>query len=251
MPLRGGTYFERAGSGPRLLFCNGSGQTLEGGRFLIDLFGADFDVLAFDYRGLGRSEETEAYEMQALADDVLALLDHVGWEQARVLGISFGGMVAQQLAVTAPERVERLALLCTSSGGDGGSSYPLDELIDRADAASELPTLVDTRFTPEWLAEHPAERGLADLLSRTQTSSGASYRLQMEARRRFDVFGRLPDVSCPTLVAAGRYDGIAPVANGEAIAARIPGAELRIYEGGHAFFVQDAAAVPEIVGFLS
>ena len=58
-------------------------------------------------------------------------------------------------------------------------------------------------------------------------------------------------VTCPTLVASGRYDGIAPPSNGTAIAERIPGAELRIYEGGHAFFAQDRQALPDIIDFLA
>jgi pimeloyl-ACP methyl ester carboxylesterase len=65
------------------------------------------------------------------------------------------------------------------------------------------------------------------------------------------VTDRLGAITCPTLVASGRYDGIAPVANGEVIAARISGAELRVYEGGHAFFAQDRAALPEILDFLA
>ena len=73
---------------------------------------------------------------------------------------------------------------------------------------------------------------------------------QMEARSHHDVWDRLHLVACPTLVAAGRYDGVAPPGNGEAIASRIPGAELRLYEGGHAFFVQDPTAGPEIIEFL-
>ena len=64
------------------------------------------------------------------------------------------------------------------------------------------------------------------------------------------MWDRLDRISCPTLVAAGRYDGIAPPANGEGIAGRIPGAELRLYEGGHAFFGQDPAALPEVLDFL-
>jgi pimeloyl-ACP methyl ester carboxylesterase len=64
------------------------------------------------------------------------------------------------------------------------------------------------------------------------------------------VYDRLPRVSCPTLVAAGRYDGIAPPANAEAIASQVPGAELRLYEGGHAFFAQDPQAFPDVIEFL-
>ena len=62
---------------------------------------------------------------------------------------------------------------------------------------------------------------------------------------------RLAAVTCPTLVAAGRYDGIAPLPNSEAIVARIPGAELRVYEGGHIFFAQDPTALPEVFDFLA
>ena len=68
---------------------------------------------------------------------------------------------------------------------------------------------------------------------------------------RHDVCDRLHVVSCPTLVACGRFDGIAPVGNSEAIAARVPNADLRFYDGGHAFFAQDARALPEILDFLA
>ena len=73
---------------------------------------------------------------------------------------------------------------------------------------------------------------------------------QIEARAGHDVWDRLPSITCPTLVACGRYDGIAPLENGRAIASRIPRAEFRDYEGGHAFLVQDPAAMGDLVGFL-
>lgn len=73
----------------------------------------------------------------------------------------------------------------------------------------------------------------------------------MEARRHHDVWERLGAVTCPTLVAGGRFDGIAPPANAEAIASRIAGAELRLYEGGHAFFAQARDALPEVLASLA
>jgi pimeloyl-ACP methyl ester carboxylesterase len=76
-------------------------------------------------------------------------------------------------------------------------------------------------------------------------------REQLDARRRHDVWDRLPRITCPTIVAGGRFDGIAPPANSEAIASRVPGAELRLYDGGHAFFAQDARALPEILEVLA
>jgi len=174
-----------------------------------------------------------------------------------VVGISFGGMVAQELAVTWPERVERLALLCTSPGGVGGSSYPLHELesLPLEDRQAVGLRLLDDRFTPEHLDRDPAARGLAEMmaargLAPKTDEERRGEREQLGARRHHDVCDRLAGITAPTLIAAGRYDGIAPIANSEEIAARVPGSELRIYEGGHAFIGQDPKALPEIVSFL-
>ncbi len=251
-------HHQRQGTGRRLLYLNGSGATLATSALLLAPFEARFDVLALDQRGLGRTSVPPGpYAMADYAADALALLDHVGWASCRVVGISFGGMVAQELAVTAPERVERLALLCTSPGGAGGASYPLHELRDLppADRARLGTELLDTRFTPGWLAEHEHDRGLAELMAGRSAGAAGSDRArgeveQLDARRRHDVWERLPRITCPTLVAGGRFDGIAPPANSAAIADRVPGAELRLYEGGHAFFAQDRRAFPEVLDFL-
>jgi 3-oxoadipate enol-lactonase len=254
-------YVERRGEGPPLLFLNGSTQTLERMTLLLDVLAGRFDLLAHDQRGLGRTAIPPGpYEMADYAADAAAVLDHAGWDRARVVGISFGGMVAQELAVTWPERVERLALVCTSPGGAGGASYPLHELADVTDAeraATYLP-LLDTRFTPEWLASHDRDRAIAESLAARRDNAAErppeqvrGEREQLLARSRHDVTDRLGRIACPTLVAAGRYDGIAPPANAEAIAARVPGAELRMYDGGHVFVTQDRAALPEIMDFLA
>jgi pimeloyl-ACP methyl ester carboxylesterase len=251
-------YFERSGGGQPLLFLNGSGATLSTSSLLIAPFAERFDVVAHDQRGLGRTSVPPGpYTMADYAADAAGVLDAVGWERCRVVGISFGGMVAQELAVTWPERVERLALLCTSPGGAGGASYPLHELagLDPEERARRGATLLDTRFTPDWLAEHESDRMLAEMMA--SRASGAKSddvlrgeREQLEARRHHDVCDRLARIDCPTLVACGRYDGIAPPANGEAIADRVPGAEIRLYDGGHAFMAQDRAAFPDILDFL-
>jgi 3-oxoadipate enol-lactonase len=259
-------FVERRGSGPPLLFLNGSGQTLATVAPLIDVLAARFEVLAHDQRGLGRTSiPPEPYTMTQYAADAIAVLDDAGWRSCRVLGISFGGMVAQELAVSWPDRLERLALACTSPGGPGVSSYPLHKLTDlpEDERAARIVAVIDTRFTPQWLAEHPSQRAVVDMLSRrrvavegdTDPDRAAERRRgergQLEARRHHDVLDRLGAISCPTLVACGRYDGIAPLANSEAIVARVPDAELRVYEGGHTFFLQDRAALPEILDFLA
>jgi pimeloyl-ACP methyl ester carboxylesterase len=251
-------YWERGGEGPRLLFLNGSGATIETSALLIDAFSAHFEVVVHDQRGLGRTTVPESQPTMAdFARDATALLDHVGWEQANVFGISFGGMVAQELAVTWPERIDRLVLCCTSSGGEGGSSYPLDELASSSldDQIEAWTRHLDVRFDEAWLAEHPGDRVIADALRmrlaapKTDEQQRGEW-LQIVARRGHDVWARLARITSPTLVACGAYDGLAPRPNSEAIASRIPDAELRCYEGGHLFVFQDPQALPDITEFL-
>ena len=102
-------------------FGNGSGLSLQDVRLMLDPLAAAFDLLAWDYRGFGRSAPvTRRYTMADVAADAAGLLEIAGWESCRLVGVSFGGMVAQEFAVTNPGRVERLALACTSAGGAGG-----------------------------------------------------------------------------------------------------------------------------------
>jgi 3-oxoadipate enol-lactonase len=247
-------YWERAGSGARLLFCNGSGSTLADERPLLDVLAGRFDLLAWDYRGVGRSGPVAGpYRMADVAADGVGLLELVGWSTCRVVGVSFGGMVALELAVTDPDRLERLALVCTSAGGEGGSSYPLHKLLELSleERAAVGLKITDSRWDDRWLAAHPGDRALAERLAGRQDPAGAGgLRAQLLARADHDVWERLDAVTCPTLVAYGRYDGIAPTQNSAAIASRIPGADLRGYEGGHLFLAQDPGAMPELVTFL-
>lgn len=252
-------YYEVLGAESPLLFLGGSGSTIEDWLPLVGEFARNFRVAVADSRGLGRSEvPADAYAMADLAADVIGLAGHLTWNTFSLVGVSFGGMVAQEVAVTIPQRIRRLVLMCTSAGGAGGSSYPLHELggLDPDERAGRVALLGDTRFTPEWLADHPREQALLEAMSSrpaTEPTADAvrGAELQLQARTGHDVFDRLPRITCPTLIAAGRFDGIAPPANSAAIAARIPGAELRVYDGGHDFFTQDATAVPDLLGFMT
>jgi pimeloyl-ACP methyl ester carboxylesterase len=226
-------------------------------RPVLVLLAGNFDLLAWDYRGLGRSVPvTGPYTMADLAADAAGLLEIAGWDTCRVLGVSFGGMVAQEFAVTHPGRVERLALACTSAGGGGGSSYSLPKL--QGLPAEERPAaelkLADSRWDERWLEAHPADRALAERLTAGQhqddVAAAAAYQAQLQARAGHDVWDRLGAITCPALIGYGSYDQIAPAQNSTAIASRIRGAELRGYEGGHLFLFQDPVALPEFEAFL-
>lgn len=252
-------YYEQHGTGPRLLFFNGSGGDLRRKPNIFDSpLTERFEVLCHDQRGLGSTDKPDAaYTMADYAADGDTLLGAVGWELCHVVGISFGGMVAQEFAIRFPARVERLVLACTSSGGSGGASYPLHELADltREERARRVVALADTRLDAAWQAAHPERfEALAAMLAgsdgEADAGSRAGMQRQLEARRGHDTYERLPRIACPVLVCGGRFDGIAPPANLEAIARQIPQAELELFEGGHYFMLQDPTAFPRMIDFL-
>lgn len=236
---------------PRL-FVNGSGSAIDDVRPLLPRFAGGRALAVLDHRGMGRSDTPdEASSMADFADDLMALLRHLEWTKVDVIGISFGGMVAQELVCRTPEPVRRLVLMCTSAGGAGGSSYPLHELMDLDDESRRLvmPRLQDSRFDEDWLRTHhgPVERLVTTASARPNT---VGFRMQMEARRRHDVWTRLGGVTVPTLVASGSFDGIAPPENGRRIADRVQGSTYREYEGGHMFFLQDRSFFDDLETFL-
>ena len=251
--------YEIFGSGPRVLFFNGSGGSIEGSQLLINAFARTFQVLVHDQRGLGKTSVPKGpYTMADYANDAAALLDHVGWQTSNIIGLSFGGMVAQEFAVTFPDRIQRLVLMCTSAGGIAGSSYPLHQLaqLPTDDRNNALRMLTDTRFTDEWLASHPLDAEIMRFQEDRPDTQKTKLqilgeRLQLEARMGHDVADRLHLISSPTLITAGRFDGIAPLANSQAIAERIAHSTLNLYEGGHPFLSQDRQAMRDIRTFLS
>lgn len=255
-------YYEIHGAGPRLLFIGGSGGDLRQKPGVFDgPLVRHFEVLSYDQRGLGRSDRPPGpYSMADYGEDAAALLDAVGWDRCRVMGVSFGGMVAQELAVRHPERVERLVLACTSSGGAGRASYPLHELQALPDHERTHRTieLSDTRCDAAWRAAHPEAAAKLVQIVAARASVGAGeagraegQRLQLEARAGHDTWDRLPGIGVPVYVCGGRYDGIAPPDNQRALTEAIPGARLELFEGGHLFLIQDRSAFEKIAAFLA
>jgi len=250
-------HYEIAGAGPRLLFISGTGSDLRNRPNVFDspLAGA-FEILAYDQRGLGQTDVPAGpYSMADYGDDAAALLDALGWGPVPVIGVSFGGMVAQELVLRHPQRVSELVLCCTSAGGAGGASYPLHELATLPEAERMVRQLEisDLRLDAAWRAANP-ER-LERLLEMARAGQRADRNetgaaLQLAARAGHDTWTRLPQIAVPVLVAGGRHDGLAPVANVTALAGRIPGAALQLFDGGHLFMIQDRTAYPAIIDWL-
>ncbi len=252
-------YWERHGTGDPVLFINGTGGDL---RFMGPLHAHQlsrrFDALFYDQRGLGQTSIPDGpYSMQQYADDAARLIKHIGWERCHVVGLSFGGMVAQELALRHPHLVDRLVLCCTSSGGEGGSSFdllqvedlPHDEALAKRVAVLDIRN--DTTAEPWTVApsmELPVQLMRSAPAPLPEAARGA--RLQLEARAFHDTWDRLPDFDHPTLVIGGRFDGQAPPANLERLADRLPNASLNFCDGGHLFLLQDPSAWPTIVAFL-
>jgi 3-oxoadipate enol-lactonase len=252
-------YYERSGSGAPLLFISGTGSDLRVKPGVFDgPFPRHFDTLAYDQRGLGQSAKPDVpYTMADYADDAARLLDLVGWKEALVVGVSFGGMVAQEFVLRHPARVKRLVLCCTSPGGAGGASFPFHEIdhMSREERARHMIPISDTRRDGAWAAANPEqfEQFVAMAASdpyADEPGHAMGARRQLEARAGHDTWDRLPQMRCPVMIAAGRCDGIAPPERQEKMASRIPGAQLQFFDGGHLFLIQDRAAFPAIIEFL-
>jgi 3-oxoadipate enol-lactonase len=251
--------WRREGEGPPLLFISGTGGDLRNTPNVFDgPLPKDFDLLAYDQRGLGQtSKPDEPYSMAAYADDAARLMDHHGWASARVVGVSFGGMVAQELVLRHPAKVERLVLACTSPGGAGGASFPFHEIdhMDRLERARHMIPISDTRRDAAWIAANPGTYeqlvafGDADPFA-DEPGHAMGARRQLEARADHDTYDRLGQIACPVMIAAGRHDGIALPETQHRMAERILGARLQFFEGGHLFMLQDRAANPAIIAFL-
>ncbi len=241
---------------PRVLVLPGSGADLRRGNPGMPLQDR-FEVLIIDQRGLGQSEAPKGpYSMADYAEDAAALLDHVGWERCHVFGISFGGMVAQELAIRHPGRVERLVLACSSSGGAGGASAPLHEYdaLPLDEQVAVRMEVLDRRQDAAWRAAHPeAVEAFGARLERganrpEEARRGA--RLQLLARAEHDTSDRLHRITAPTLLLGGWYDGQAPPENQRALHAAISDSRLEFFEGGHGFLGQDPRAYEAVTEFL-
>lgn len=255
-------WYEIRGEGARLLYISGTGGDLRKPPTAFTAgYQNSFETLAYDQRGMGRTDKPDApYSMAQYADDAASLLDAVGWDRCCVLGFSFGGMVAQEFALRHPKLVSKLVIAGATAGGAGGSSFPMERFQDMPldDMLRLRIATTDTRHDRAWQdANEQAFRALyeqgraAAQFSAGEPGRAIGARRQLEARAKHDTYARLPQLAMPVLVCGGRYDGIAAPDAVETMARNIPHAELAFFDDGHMFLHQDPAARKRIVAFLS
>lgn len=240
-------YYESQGEGEPVVLVPGFGAGLWIWFKQVPDFARRFRTVVFDPRGVARSaHRDEPMTIEMLADDVAALLDALGVGSAHVLGASFGGFVAQEFALQHPERVRSLVLACTSYGGLGHVRPPDETLraiaatkgLDTQERVSENLLLA---FTPGYAESEAAEFGRMARLRAESPVEEYVYRRQLQAAVGFEAAPRVADIKAPTLVITGDADRIVPPENSYNLAARIPGARLRVVAGGsHTFFIERA-----------
>ena len=252
-------YFERSSpkSNGSILYIGGTGGDLRNKPNQMDSPLSDlFEIISYDQRGLGQTTKPPGdYSMQQYADDAADLLDELEIDNIIVMGVSFGGMVAQELSKRHPSRVSKLVLACTSSGGQGGSSYPLHELEELTeDEKLELGIKInDLRITDHWINDNKESWNSIKKAARTRLTHKSDPKnliKQLLARKKHNTYKYLPNIDIPVFLLGGKYDGIAPVSNMKAMHQQIRQSRLEFYEGGHLFLVQDKRAFKDISDWL-
>lgn len=247
-------YFEEHGNGEPLLLIMGLAADMNGWLFQTPEFAQHYRTIVFDNRGVGRSSKPAGpYTIKQMADDAAGLLDHLGIGRAHVVGISMGGMIAQELALQHPERVQRLVLGCTYAfpddavaalrgtlagrlGGSVGANGELQIDSSAIDPMQLFGTLLPLSFSAAFLQN--------ELPKLMQVFAGAlqfgfsmeAILGQVEATATHDTLERLPNIGVPTMVITGDADALIPPHCSQVLAAKIPGAKLVTMAGGsHGF----------------
>ena len=234
------------GTGPPLLLCNGIGMRLEALRPFVDALDPAIEVIRFDAPGVGGSQLPDLpYRFTTLALLLRQMLHDLGHQQADVLGISWGGGLAQQFALLNPRRCRRLILVATSTGPQ--TMVPPNPL-------PPVKNLILRRWGDLWGGSAKTDPdGLTRALRKARISPlSIGFLYQNTAALGFTTLPLLPLIRQRTLVLTGDEDPIIPVANGRILAAGIPHAKLHVYHGGHIELVtRPGLLTPLITGFLA
>jgi pimeloyl-ACP methyl ester carboxylesterase len=251
-------YYEVHGDGPPFLFCSVTGLDHQAWKFhQIPEFSRDHRVIAFDYRGTGKSSKTaQKYSIRMFTDDAAALLDHLHVEQAIVCGHSMGGVVAQLLAIEHPRKVKKLILASSGAAHPGAHGIPLamcrDMVREGFDGYIRAHT-IETGWTKEFVAAHPE---LIETFLKVRMSGIApleNYLHFVLARQGHDHTAQLKEIRVPTLILVGDDENHGATDNthwaaAHQLASAIPMAKLVVLPGeSHHYLATNPAAAHEAI----
>jgi 3-oxoadipate enol-lactonase len=247
--------YERSGSGPPLLMIMGmSGTALTWGEPFLDLLRQDFETIVYDHRGIGSSSRLDGpITVAQLTENAADLLGALEIDSAHVLGISMGGMIAQELALGHPERIRTLTLGCTYCGGEGSALAGEDVIRKLAEGMSSgdreraIRASWEANVSLDFAANGEAYARFLEIALRRAVAVEVIM-AQMRAIAAHDTHERLHELEMPTLVIHGTEDQLLPVQNGRLIASLIEGSHLEIFDGaGHLFFLEQPERSAELV----
>lgn len=264
-------YYEEHGSGDPLLLIMGLAADSQAWMFQIPDFAQHYRTIAFDNRGVGRSSKPAGpYTIHQMADETAGLLDTLGIERAHVVGVSMGGMIAQELVLRHPQRVRGLVLACTYPEPDAEierhREFTLSQFGGSIDASGAMkvditainPLMFLQQLLPNVFNQAYIDRELPKLM---QIFSGAlQWGFSMEAIlgqvgavMSHKATDRLHAIKSPTLVITGDADRLVPPASSDVLAREIPGAKLvKIPGGSHGFnFETPELFNREVLDFLA
>jgi 3-oxoadipate enol-lactonase len=227
---------------PAVVLLGSLGSTLDMWDRQVPALATSFRVVAADLRGHGGSPAPAGpYELDDLVDDVISLLDSLALDRAHLVGLSLGGMVAMRLAARNPDRVDRLAVLCTSALlGPAEFWHQRAAAVRAGGTASIAPEVVRRWVTPAF-QDAPVVAALEAMVAGT---SDHGYAACCEAIAAMDLRADLAAITAPTLAIAGAEDPATPPEHLALIASAIPGARLLVVPGAaHLANVEAADAV--------
>ncbi len=248
-------YWTAEGSGDPLLLIMGLGYTSDMWHRTVPEMAKHFRTIRFDNRGVGKSDVPPGpYSIAGMAADAAAVLDAAGVSAAHVLGMSMGGMIAQEFALQYPGRTRKLVLGCTACGGPKAvraERVVNDTLMNRATMTQEEAAVAMLAYIYD--EGTPRERIEEDLaIRRPVLPTPAGYLAQLQGVIAWQSYERLGQITSDTLVIHGETDRLIPIGNGQLIADSIPGAKLvRIPNASHIFMTdQPEASNAAILEFL-
>ena len=244
------------GKGPPLLVLNGFAATsVDWDPCFIDRLASRYKLILLNNRGIGGStDDGQSFDIANLANDAAHVIETLGFERTSVMGWSMGGFIAQTLAVEYPDRVRKLILLSTDSGGtdaDLASPAVWSQLIDTSGTPHEQARRLLSLLFPSRIAES-FYRVFGDIIAarRAQLSPELLKRqaAAMDAWHRNDIANRLRQIRAPVLIATGTEDVVIPPSNALKLVNAIPGSWLAQFpSSGHAFIAQYPQAVANLI----